>query len=151
MRAILAVLPAVLLLALAAAPAEARTTVKTRQGAAGTFLVDGGGHTLYRFMKDTTRRSRCSGGCAEFWPPLIARGGVRAGAGVKAAKLGTSRRANGRRQVVYAGHPLYRYSGDAAAGDTTGEGLDTFGGRWWLVSPSGRKIVMGLTPGPYGY
>jgi predicted lipoprotein with Yx(FWY)xxD motif len=156
MRATFAVLPALLLLALATAlpaTAGAKTTVKTRQGPLGTYLVDGHGITLYRFMKDTTRKSRCSGACAEFWPPLIARHGVRAGSGVKAAKLSTSRRPNGKRQVVYAGHPLYRYSGDAAPGDTTGEGLNTFGGRWWLVSPAGRKIVMGAapSPGPYGY
>jgi predicted lipoprotein with Yx(FWY)xxD motif len=154
MRATFAVLPAILLLALATAvPASAKTTVKTRQGSLGTYLVDGHGNTLYRFMKEKTRKSRCSGACAQFWPPLIARHGVRAGAGVKASKLSTSRRSDGRRQVVYAGHPLYRYSGDSAPGDTTGEGLDTFGGRWWLVSPAGRKIVMGTspTPGPYGY
>ena len=150
MRAALAV-TATLLLALAGAvPATARTTVKTRQGPAGTFLVDGGGRTLYLFMKDKTRKSRCTGACAQFWPPLIARGGVKAGKGAKASKLSTSRRANGKRQVVYAGHPLYRYSGDGGPGDTTGEGLNTFGGRWWLVSPAGRKIVMGVTLGPYG-
>ena len=156
MRATFAVLPAILLLALAAAvpaSAGATTTVKTRQGPLGTYLVDGHGNTLYRFMKDTTRKSRCSGACAQFWPPLIARHGVRAGSGVRASKLSTSRRSNGKRQVVYAGHPLYRYSGDSAAGDTTGEGLDTFGGRWWLVSPAGRKITMGTSPSPdpYGY
>jgi predicted lipoprotein with Yx(FWY)xxD motif len=161
MRATFAVLSAILLLALTAvgpASAQARTTVETRQGPLGTYLADGHGNTLYRFMKDKTRTSRCSGACAQFWPPLIARHGVRAGAGVKAAKLSTSRRANGKRQVVYAGHPLYRYTGDAAPGDTTGEGLNAFGGRWWLVSPAGRKIVMGAaspspspTPDPYGY
>jgi predicted lipoprotein with Yx(FWY)xxD motif len=151
MRAMSAVLPAILLLAVAAVPASARTTVKTRQGSLGTYLVDGHGNTLYRFMKDTTRKSRCSGPCAQFWPPLIARHGVRAGSGVKASKLSTSKRANGKRQVVYAGHPLYRYSGDAAPGDTTGEGLATFGGKWWLVSPAGRKIMGSSAPGPYGY
>jgi predicted lipoprotein with Yx(FWY)xxD motif len=152
MRATLAVVPVMLLLALATAvPATARTTVKTRQGPLGTFLADSHGRTLYLFMKDRTRRSRCSGACAQLWPPLIARHGVRAGSGVKASKLSTSRRSDGRRQVVYAGHPLYRYSGDAAPGDTTGEGLNTFGGKWWLVSPAGRKIMGSASPGPYGY
>jgi predicted lipoprotein with Yx(FWY)xxD motif len=142
MRTVLAVVPATLLLAFAgAAPAGARTTVKTHQGPAGTFLADGHGRTLYLFAKDTTRKSRCSGPCTEFWPPLIAKGRPHAGAGVKASKLSTSRRAGGARQVVYAGHPLYRYVGDAAPGDTTGEGLSAFGARWWLVSPAGRRIT----------
>jgi predicted lipoprotein with Yx(FWY)xxD motif len=35
-------------------------------------------------------------------PPLIA------GRGLKSSLLGTIRRANGVRQVTYAGHPLYR-------------------------------------------
>jgi predicted lipoprotein with Yx(FWY)xxD motif len=132
------------LLALAAAlpaTAGARTTVKTRSGPLGTYLVDGHGRTLYLFARDKTRKSRCSGACAQFWPPLIARHGVRAAGGAKASKLSTSRRANGKRQVVYAGHPLYRYTGDAAPGDTTGEGLNAFGARWWLVSPAGRRIT----------
>jgi predicted lipoprotein with Yx(FWY)xxD motif len=142
MRASFVVLPVSALLALgAAAPATARTTVKTRSGPSGTYLVDGHGMTLYLFAKDKTRKSRCSGPCAQFWPPLIAKHGVRAAGGAKASKLSTSRRANGKRQVVYAGHPLYRYTGDAAPGDTTGEGLNAFGARWWLVSPAGRKIT----------
>jgi predicted lipoprotein with Yx(FWY)xxD motif len=52
-------------------------------------------------------------------------------------------------QVTYRGHPLYRFSGDTAAGATSGEGLTDFGGGWWAISPSGKKIVSGTT-GP-GY
>ena len=142
MRATFAVLPVTALLALGAAtPATARTTVKTRSGPLGTYLVDGHGRTLYLFARDKTRKSRCSSACAQFWPPLIAKHGVRAAGRAKASKLSTSRRANGKRQVVYAGHPLYRYTGDAAPGDTTGEGLNAFGARWWLVSPAGRRIT----------
>ena len=154
MRAMLAALPAILLLVLAAAvpaAAGAKTTVTTRQGPLGTHLADSHGRTLYLFAKDKTRTSRCSGACAQFWPPLIARHGVRAAGGAKASKLSTSKRANGKRQVVYGGHPVYRYTGDSAPGDTTGEGLSAFGARWWLVSPAGRRITMGTSPGPYGY
>jgi predicted lipoprotein with Yx(FWY)xxD motif len=52
-------------------------------------------------------------------------------------------------QVTYRGHPLYRFSGDTAAGQTSGEGLTDFGGGWWVVSQAGNKIVSG-TAGP-GY
>jgi hypothetical protein len=41
-------------------------------------------------------------------PPLMARGKPIAGRGLKSSLLGTIRRANGVRQVTYAGHPLYR-------------------------------------------
>jgi len=43
--------------------------------------------------------------------------------------------------VTYAGHPLYWFSGDSAAGDTNGEGLTDFGGAWYAVSPAGKAVV----------
>ena len=54
--------------------------------------------------------------------------------------LGTSPRSDGTTQVTYAGHPLYLFVGDKAAGNTTGEGVNAFGGEWYVVSPSGDKI-----------
>jgi hypothetical protein len=51
-----------------------------------------------------------------------------------------TRRADGRRQVTYAGHPLYRFIGDKKAGQTSGEGLTDFGAAWDAVAPSGRSI-----------
>jgi Secreted repeat of unknown function len=54
---------------------------------------------------------------------------------------GTTKRNDGRRQVTYRGHPLYRFAQDAARGQTNGEGLDAFGGEWYVVSPAGTKIV----------
>jgi predicted lipoprotein with Yx(FWY)xxD motif len=43
-------------------------------------------------------------------------------------------------QVTYAGHPLYYYAGDGAPGQTSGEGLDQFGGVWWALSRSGAAV-----------
>ncbi len=59
---------------------------------------------------------------------------------MKAGLLGTSKRANGVGQVTYAGHPLYRYAGDQAPGDTAGQDLDQFGAEWYLVKPSGSAL-----------
>lgn len=53
---------------------------------------------------------------------------------VKAANSSLSR------QLTYAGHPLYRFSGDQAPGQATGEGMNAFGAEWYVVSPAGRKI-----------
>jgi predicted lipoprotein with Yx(FWY)xxD motif len=154
MRIALAVLPATLALALgvAASPAAARTVVKTHHGSLGTYLVDRHGRTLYLFRKDRRGHSRCSGDCADFWPPLIAHGRPKARGHAKQSKLGTTRRSDGRRQVTYGGHPLYRYSLDSAAGDTNGEGVNTFGARWWVVSRWGHQLTgMSAPPNPYGY
>ena len=43
-------------------------------------------------------------------------------------------------QVTYNGHPLYYFVGDTKPGDTTGEGINAFGGGWDVLSPSGMKI-----------
>jgi len=56
------------------------------------------------------------------------------------SKIGTIRRADGKRQVTYAKHPLYYFAGDRRPGDTNGQGLNQFGAKWYVVSPSGRKI-----------
>jgi predicted lipoprotein with Yx(FWY)xxD motif len=54
--------------------------------------------------------------------------------------LGTIPRAGGARQVTFAGHPLYFFSGDTKRGQTNGEGLKDFGAGWYALSPSGKKI-----------
>ena len=128
----------------AAAPAPAAAVgakVATRPTRLGRVLVDGRGRTLYLFEKDKVTASSCAGACASVWPPLTTRGakGV-AGTGVRAARLGTTRRGDGHTELTYAGHPLYTYAGDARAGDVKGQGLDQFGAEWYVLAPSGRKI-----------
>src|SRR4051794_29236285 len=116
------------------------TQVRTARTTLGTVLVDARGRTLYLFEEDTTAKSTCTGACASIWPPLTSTGPVTAGPGVDAAKLGSSRRSDGTNEVTYAGHPLYTYTGDGKAGDTTGQGLDQFGAEWYVLAPTGQKI-----------
>ncbi|MEA2279825.1 MAG: hypothetical protein QOK21_432 [Solirubrobacteraceae bacterium] len=162
MRIALTILPATLAVAVAgcggysaatpvSAPAAAavkHAVVKTRHGKLGTYLVDGRGRTLYLFMKDSGPRSRCSGACAAAWPPLTTREKAEAQRGAKAKLLATSTRPGGGRQVVYGGHPLYRYEPDIAAGQTRGQGVSAFGARWYVVAPSGRAITAAAAPSP---
>jgi hypothetical protein len=63
---------------------------------------------------------------------------VRAGPGVKAAKLGTIEAPEGR-QVTYFGRPLHTFSGDER-GQATGRGVASFGGVWHPMTPSGRPM-----------
>jgi predicted lipoprotein with Yx(FWY)xxD motif len=128
------------------------TKVGVASSKLGRILVDAHGRTLYLFARDRNGMSSCSGSCAVYWPPLIASGKPRAVAGAKASLLGTTRRADGRLQVTYRNHPLYRYAGDAQKGQTSGQGLDTSGGKWWVLSPAGNKIVKGApSTGKGGY
>lgn len=115
-------------------------TVRVSQAKLGRILVDGRGHSLYVFEKDRRGKSSCAGACAAAWPPLIASGKPRAGAGAKASLLGRIRRRDGRWQVTYSRHPLYTFVKDTKTGQTNGEGVDAFGAEWYLVSPSGAKV-----------
>jgi predicted lipoprotein with Yx(FWY)xxD motif len=54
--------------------------------------------------------------------------------------LGITRRGNGTKQLTYAGHPLYRFTGDTKPGQTTGQDLHDFGAGWYVLSPAGKKI-----------
>ena len=115
--------------------------VTTKKGPLGTFLVDAQGRTLYLWDADKGSRSTCNGACAQAWPPLTATGTPKATGGVMASLLGTSRRADGSREVTYAGHPLYYFAGDSAPGQTSGQGSNSFGAPWWVVSPGGKAVA----------
>jgi predicted lipoprotein with Yx(FWY)xxD motif len=115
-------------------------TVKTGTSSLGRIVVDGQSHTLYLFEKDKGGKSACSGACASNWPPLLTKGKPAAGTGAKAALLGTTKRADGTTQVTYNKHPLYTFVGDKGKrGATTGEGLNAFGARWYVVTAKGTE------------
>ena len=115
--------------------------VSTSKITLGTILVDSRGRTLYLFGKDTKGKSACSGKCASFWPPLVTSGKPRVAGNARASLIGTTKRADGRLQVTYKHHPLYRFAKDTGKGQTNGEGIDAFGAHWYVVSPAGNKIV----------
>ena len=106
----------------------------------GRILVDSKGITLYDFPPDKGKVSVCYGACAALWPPLITHGKPVAGRGVRASLLGTTKRKDGKVQVTYGGHPLYYFVTDRKPGQTTGQGLNQFGGPWWVISPAGKEI-----------
>jgi predicted lipoprotein with Yx(FWY)xxD motif len=106
----------------------------------GHILFDGRGFVLYAFTHDRRGRSTCSRACAKAWPPYLVRRKPRAGNGAKASLVGTVRRADGRLQAAYAGHPLYYYVGDRKPGQILCQGVSEFGGFWRVVRPSGSPI-----------
>jgi predicted lipoprotein with Yx(FWY)xxD motif len=116
------------------------TVISTHAGSGGTFLTDGG-RTVYLWAKDGTNMSACTGACASAWPAVPATGTLTATGGAQTSDLGTITRSDGTKQVTYDGHALYFFAGDSAAGQTSGQGSDSFGAPWWLVAPSGAKIT----------
>jgi predicted lipoprotein with Yx(FWY)xxD motif len=110
-------------------PSAFTTVVATDNPELGTILTTFDGFTLYTFDSDTDGVSTCTADCATAWPPMPAQGEPTAGEGVSGT-LGTITRDDGSSQVTLDGAPLYFYSGDAAAGDTNGDGV---GGVWHVV------------------
>jgi predicted lipoprotein with Yx(FWY)xxD motif len=109
-------------------------------GSLGKILVDSQGRTLYLFQADSGTKSACTGACAVAWPPLRASGKSVAGSGISASKLGTTPRSDGKPQVTYNGHPLYRFANDQNPGDANGQGVNAFGGGWFVLSPAGAMV-----------
>ena len=114
--------------------------VKLAKTRLGTILVDSKGITLYDFVKDKGTTSACYGACAALWPPLITHGKPIAGSGVRASLLGTTKRNDVKLEVTYGGHPLYYFVSDRKPGQTTGQGVNQFGGPWWVLSAAGKEI-----------
>ncbi len=115
-------------------------TVRVANTQLGKILVDSKGRTLYLFTKDSHKKSACSGMCATFWPPLPAGAKPGAGRGARASLVGRIKRSDGRSQVTYHGHPLYRFAKDTKPGAINGEGVTAFGGSWFAVSPDGNRV-----------
>lgn len=151
LRARRAVIVAGAVSAVLAAAGCARAVPSTQGGPAtvradGAYLVDEAGHALYLFQRDEKGESYCTGACASVWPPYETSGRPTAGKGV-ANRLNTLMRKDGKRQVTYAGVPLYYYAGDGATPDkSTGEGIKQFGAEWYLVSPKNGAAVESASP-----
>jgi predicted lipoprotein with Yx(FWY)xxD motif len=117
-----------------------RATLTAKTSRFGKVLFDARGFVLYAFTRDQ-RRSACYGACAGAWPPYFApKGTLSVGPGVKRSLLGTVKRRNGRRQVTYAGRPLYYYVGDTRAGQILCQDVVEYGCTWLIVRPSGKLV-----------
>jgi predicted lipoprotein with Yx(FWY)xxD motif len=123
----------------------------TESAKLGAILTDATGFTLYTFDTDQegTGKSACTGGCAGTWPPAITTAAKLEKVAGLSGELGTITRDDGSKQITYAGHPLYRFSGDQKAGDTNGDGV---GGVWHAAKAAPAPAASATaTSGSYGY
>jgi predicted lipoprotein with Yx(FWY)xxD motif len=126
--------------------ATGSVTVKVASSASlGSILTDGDGRTLYMRTNDASNKSSCNADCAQNWPPLLATGNLTAGVGVDAKQLSTIKRDDGSMEVALAGQPLYYFAFDKKPGDTTGQGVNAFGGIWYALGANG-SAVKGAAP-----
>jgi predicted lipoprotein with Yx(FWY)xxD motif len=120
-------------------PAPAGTRVILARSPFGRMLFSSGRQAIYIFERDRRNKSNCYGECARAWPPVFTTGEPRAGRGVDKSLLGTMRRRDGRRQLTYAGKPLYYYVNEAP-GEVKCHNVNLNGGFWWAVGADGRRL-----------
>jgi len=121
-----------------ATPTPAATTVRptvapgvlvARNSSLGAILVNPQGRTLYYFVPER------GGQCTSVWPPSFAASPSAAAAAGVSGQLGVIARAGGE-QISYNRWPLYTFAGDMAAGQTNGQGVFGFGGKWFVATPN---------------
>jgi predicted lipoprotein with Yx(FWY)xxD motif len=125
----------------ASSPAGPAAVGVATVGDLGTILVDTEGRTVYTFTQDGAAVA-CTGGCLAAWPAVPVPEGADTATGPGVSGL-TVVDVDGARQVARNGLPLYTFSGDSAAGDANGEGIESFGGVWRVV-----RIGAGSTTTP---
>jgi predicted lipoprotein with Yx(FWY)xxD motif len=121
-----------------ATPSPGNALIHTAQvtvnGPVETVLTNAAGKTLYYLTADTPTTTACTGPCTTIWLPLLATGALTSSTPLR-HQLSVLADANGQ-QVEYDGHLLYAFSGDTAAGQAHGEGIQSFGGTWHVVTPN---------------
>ncbi len=105
--------------------------LKVELTSVGKVLANPHGMTVYYYTEDKPGSgvSDCTGSCAMRWPPVVAP--VRAPAGVMLpGPIATITRSDGVRQVTINGYPIYRFAGDKAPGQASGNGVE---GSWHVI------------------
>ena len=115
---------------------EAGTEIVVAPSEFGPMLFDVTGQAIYLFDAESGSRPRCYDACAEAWPPVLTEGAPEATGGARPGLLGTTRRADGSRQVTYAGHPLYFYAHEGK-NQVLCHDVEEYGGTWLVVRPDG--------------
>jgi predicted lipoprotein with Yx(FWY)xxD motif len=119
----------------AASPAD--FAAKVGDSALGKIMTDAKGLTLYGFVNDVNATSTCYSTCAEAWPPVIVPADWKVGPGLDTGIFSTTKREDGSLQLVAGKYPVYTYGGDAAPGDSAGQGS---GAVWFAMNLDGTLV-----------
>ena len=119
------------------AAASGDVTVASAETEIGAVLVDANGLTLYGFLNDTAGEPTCTADCAGAWPPALVEGEPVLGEGLDASVFTVVEHPEEGSMLKAGDWPLYTFAGDAAPGETNGQGS---GGVWFAVAPDGSLI-----------
>jgi predicted lipoprotein with Yx(FWY)xxD motif len=122
----------------------------------GNVVVDGRGRTVYILTSAAKKNVPCSdaSGCTGVWPDLPlpdGTSGATAGSGLGASLLGTMKLADGETYPTVNGYLVYEYTGDTGSGQANGQGIQSFGGTWYVLDSSGRPVTSSVSGGGYHY
>jgi len=111
----------------------------------GTVLVDGNGRTVYLLTSGGHTNVPCddASGCTKVWPDLPLPDGVsgaKAGSGAQTSLLGTKKLSDGETYPTYNGWLMYEFKGDSGPGQGKGQGIKSFGGTWYALTPAGDPV-----------
>ena len=113
------------------------TTLQLVDTTLGKVVADSDGKVLYLYVPDgASTESKVPAGLLAAWPPVKATGVPTLGPGLT-AKSSTGAQPNGEKWVMYNGHLLYGFSGDAKAGDVNGNAV---GNIWYAVTAAGGPV-----------
>jgi len=118
-------------------PVAPASVIATQNARLGTILTNVQGRTLYYFLPERGGKIVCnSSACTTYWPPSLSAGGANpTGSAGVTGQLSLIARNGGAQQITYNTWPLYTFTGDQAAGQTSGQGVVAFGGKWLVATP----------------
>lgn len=103
-----------------------------------SIIVTDAGLTVYLFAPDgTSKTSTVPAAIQQNWPAVEAPQNLTTTGLDPTGKVAVGQLGNGKTQLMWNGHLLYTFSGDAAAGDANGQGL---GGNWFVLDQNGDKV-----------
>lgn len=137
------VLGALVALALLASACSSGSSAKVSvvySSKVGANILEMAGRPMYVHILSNGAPAACTVACLSEWPAVQASALPPVTSGVHASLLSTTLRAGGTRVLTYDGRPLFFFYEDTSS-HVTGEGIESFGGYWYVVSPSGKPII----------
>jgi len=105
---------------------------------------------VYIFEADRRSRVTCVFSCRSAWHPLQLPANTKPGVTgqAKVSLIGSDPNPTGGRVVTYDGWALYTHVSGTSVGEvpeppgsTSGQRVESYGGRWYLMSPEGTAIT----------
>jgi predicted lipoprotein with Yx(FWY)xxD motif len=116
----------------------AKPTLALVDTSLGKVIAGADGKVLYLYKPNgTAEQSTVPAAILGAWPPAVITTAPTVGSGLQQSLVSTGTQANGMKWVRYNGHLLYGFTGDAAPGDTNGNGI---GGIWFAVTADGNAV-----------